>query len=162
MSRTPGALNRTKILSIADPKSPLNVKNTGKKSVGRPKSVSVEIVYPPAAPIDNIPTTQEGMTQALGANPDYLRVDPTHMPNAVRDSVLRTYFKLGGDEWLMKIAIKDPKPFLQILGRLLPQQTEELNKKDVAAPTINVNFDSPVELTTPKYVFPDDFKESGN
>ena len=42
----------------------------------------------------------------------------------IREMVLRALDAAGGEDYLLRVAIDDPKPFLALIGRLIPSKLE--------------------------------------
>ncbi len=47
---------------------------------------------------------------------------PNKTTAAVKEAILRAFDKVGGEDYLARIARSDPKAFLTLLGRLVPTQ----------------------------------------
>lgn len=47
---------------------------------------------------------------------------PNKQTKAVKDAVKKAFDELGGYEWLVKVAKEDPKTFIPLLQRLVPNQ----------------------------------------
>ena len=47
---------------------------------------------------------------------------PNKQTTALKDMILNTLAKAGGEEYLLEQAQEDPKTFLQLVGKVLPLQ----------------------------------------
>jgi len=61
---------------------------------------------------------------------DLSSMDDIKTPRQLSASIFTVYSRLGGDEWLLKQAKKDPKGFIALLTKLLPKNTDGLEPKN--------------------------------
>lgn len=47
---------------------------------------------------------------------------PNKTTGALKEAVLEAFHELGGVPWLVSVAREDPKPFIGLLGRLIPHE----------------------------------------
>lgn len=47
---------------------------------------------------------------------------PNLITVALKDAILNAFTKVGGEDYLVKVALADPKTFCALLGRVLPMQ----------------------------------------
>ena len=59
---------------------------------------------------------QKGRAKSGGRKPG----TPNKLTTDVRAAILGAFNKLGGEDWLVRLARRDPKSFATLLGKLVP------------------------------------------
>src|SRR3954470_16510242 len=62
---------------------------------------------------------------------------PNKFQANLKDMILGALDKVGGQEYLARVAVENPAPFLALLGRLLPTQQEHSGSVSMDTPTID-------------------------
>ncbi len=66
----------------------------------------------------------------LKPGPGRPKGSPNRVGRKIRDDVLVAYGKLGGVEWLKKLAAKDERLFVELLKRVMPTLPPDLPEGD--------------------------------
>lgn len=55
---------------------------------------------------------------------------PNRMTREVREAILRAFEKVGGEDYLVRVARNDPKTFCTLLGKLVPAEVRAAVEPD--------------------------------
>lgn len=94
----------------------------------------------------NLPRESTGKIKKSGGRPPGA---PNKVGSNVKEAVLQAFNNVGGIEWLEEMAKKEPKAFLQLLSKLIPNAVQQVDADGNSAPLeIKVSYVAPESKST--------------